>query len=241
VRVPTTQDEPDFLDLDASPSSGGGGPSSAPMTQGPSSATIRGAYPSPPPSPPLSPPEETTLPTKEVPFAVDPEKANMPAGMRATAADTSSVPFPNSAGRLGAIDDVDLPVDSALDAAVEAEVLRSYSEPPEPAAHPTLSTGGGGGPSTTATGINTTGESSASTHFAKSLRLSSSQLKALGLKKGANTVTFSVSSSYSGVATCSARIFLWDAEDHIVISDIDGTITKCVLSPAPLCSGLDCR
>ena len=50
----------------------------------------------------------------------------------------------------------------------------------------------------------------------------------LKLKKGANTITFSVTSSYSGVASCTARVFLWDASDHIVISDIDGTITKCV-------------
>lgn len=50
--------------------------------------------------------------------------------------------------------------------------------------------------------------------------------KQLKLKKGANTITFSVTSSYSGVASCTARIFLWDASDHIVISDIDGTITK---------------
>ena len=156
---------------------------------------------------------ETTLPTKEVPFAVDPEKANMPQGMR--------VPFPTAA------DDGDLPVDSALDAQVEAEVLRSYSEPPEPAAHPTHPTDGASGTPSTAA------DPSSSTHFAKSLRLSSSQLKALGLKKGANTVTFSVSSSYSGMATCSARIFLWSAEDHIVISDIDGTITKFAASEMP--------
>jgi phosphatidate phosphatase LPIN len=31
------------------------------------------------------------------------------------------------------------------------------------------------------------------------------------------------------VAACTARIFVWDAADQIVISDIDGTITKWVL------------
>lgn len=62
--------------------------------------------------------------------------------------------------------------------------------------------------------------------YAKTLRLTSDQLKSLNLRKGANTITFSVTSSYSGVATCTARIFLWESSHHIVVSDIDGTITK---------------
>lgn len=63
-------------------------------------------------------------------------------------------------------------------------------------------------------------------HYAKTLRLSSDQLKQLNLKPGPNTIQFSVMSSYSGFAVVSARIFLWDDTDQIVISDIDGTITK---------------
>lgn len=35
-----------------------------------------------------------------------------------------------------------------------------------------------------------------------------------------------MTSSYSGVASCTSRIFLWEEGDHVVISDIDGTITK---------------
>lgn len=62
--------------------------------------------------------------------------------------------------------------------------------------------------------------------YAKTLRLTSDQLKSLNLRKGANTITFSVTSSFSGVATCTARIFLWDSSHKIVVSDIDGTITK---------------
>ncbi|CCF51385.1 uncharacterized protein UHO2_04207 [Ustilago hordei] len=62
--------------------------------------------------------------------------------------------------------------------------------------------------------------------YAKTLRLTSDQLKSLNLRKGANSITFSVTSSYSGVATCSARIFLWESSHKIVVSDIDGTITK---------------
>ncbi|PWN28559.1 LNS2-domain-containing protein [Jaminaea rosea] len=69
-------------------------------------------------------------------------------------------------------------------------------------------------------------DSSKSKTYAKTLRLTSDQLKSLNLKKGANTITFSVTSSYSGVATCTARIFLWESAHQIVVSDIDGTITK---------------
>ncbi|KAK3844758.1 MAG: Lipin/Ned1/Smp2-domain-containing protein [Linnemannia gamsii] len=62
--------------------------------------------------------------------------------------------------------------------------------------------------------------------YAKTLRLTSDQLKSLNLKKGSNTLTFSVTSSYQGKAVCSAKLFLWDHDYQVVISDIDGTITK---------------
>lgn len=42
-----------------------------------------------------------------------------------------------------------------------------------------------------------------------------------------NQISFTVRSSYSGYATCTSRIFLWDSDFRVVISDIDGTITKC--------------
>lgn len=64
-------------------------------------------------------------------------------------------------------------------------------------------------------------------HYAKTLRLTSEQLKKLNLKKGRNDVSFSVMSSYSSnVVKCTSRIFLWDQDYKCVISDIDGTITK---------------
>lgn len=62
--------------------------------------------------------------------------------------------------------------------------------------------------------------------YAKTLRLTSDQLKSLNLKKGVNTISFSVSSAYQGTATCAAKIFYWDYGISVVISDIDGTITK---------------
>ncbi|KAG0032675.1 hypothetical protein BGZ81_010286 [Podila clonocystis] len=65
-----------------------------------------------------------------------------------------------------------------------------------------------------------------SKRYAKTLRLTSDQLKSLDLKKGSNTLTFSVTSSYQGKAVCTAKLFLWEHDYQVVISDIDGTITK---------------
>ncbi|GJJ07183.1 hypothetical protein Clacol_001383 [Clathrus columnatus] len=59
---------------------------------------------------------------------------------------------------------------------------------------------------------------------AKTLRLTSDQLKSLNLKKGANSITFSLSAT--GQVACTARIFVWDSSDQVVVSDIDGTITN---------------
>ncbi|KAI9502062.1 Lipin/Ned1/Smp2-domain-containing protein [Coemansia spiralis] len=60
-------------------------------------------------------------------------------------------------------------------------------------------------------------------HYAKTLRLTSDQLKSLNLKRGANDVKFLVPSNN---AYCEARIFLYKYDTQVVISDIDGTITK---------------
>ncbi|KAI8933650.1 hypothetical protein NX059_009373 [Plenodomus lindquistii] len=57
--------------------------------------------------------------------------------------------------------------------------------------------------------------------YAKTLRLTSDQLKALNLKPGANTMSFTVNRS-----TCNANMWYWHHSVPIVISDIDGTITK---------------
>jgi phosphatidate phosphatase LPIN len=58
-------------------------------------------------------------------------------------------------------------------------------------------------------------------NYAKTLRLTSDQLKALNLKPGANEMSFTVNRS-----KCSAYMFYWKHDVPIVISDIDGTITK---------------
>jgi phosphatidate phosphatase LPIN len=58
-------------------------------------------------------------------------------------------------------------------------------------------------------------------NYAKTLRLTSDQLKKMGLKYGANSMSFSVNK-----ATCTASMYYWSQSVPIVISDIDGTITK---------------
>jgi phosphatidate phosphatase LPIN len=57
--------------------------------------------------------------------------------------------------------------------------------------------------------------------YVKTLRLTSEQLKSLNLKPGMNEISFSVNR-----ATCTANMYLWRYDVPVVISDIDGTITK---------------
>lgn len=59
----------------------------------------------------------------------------------------------------------------------------------------------------------------------------------LKLKEGPNDVTFSITTQYQGTCRCEGTIYLWNFDDKVIISDIDGTITKYVyLSTPPLLS-----
>ena len=60
----------------------------------------------------------------------------------------------------------------------------------------------------------------------RNTRLTSDELKMLDLKPGLNTVTYSYKSRVFGTQTLECNLFLWDSEDKVVVSDIDGTITK---------------
>lgn len=48
----------------------------------------------------------------------------------------------------------------------------------------------------------------------------------LQLKEGPNEVVFSVTTQYQGTCRCHGTIYLWNWDDKIIISDIDGTITR---------------
>jgi phosphatidate phosphatase LPIN len=60
----------------------------------------------------------------------------------------------------------------------------------------------------------------------KSFFPSSHQLKELELKQGRNEICFICKTSSSGVQTLKSSIYLWPSTSKIVISDIDGTITR---------------
>jgi phosphatidate phosphatase LPIN len=60
----------------------------------------------------------------------------------------------------------------------------------------------------------------------KSTRLSSEHIKKLNLKPGANQITYSITTAIQGTTKIESFIFLWNYDDKIVVSDIDGTITK---------------
>ncbi|XP_070842392.1 phosphatidate phosphatase LPIN2-like isoform X1 [Chaetodon trifascialis] len=62
--------------------------------------------------------------------------------------------------------------------------------------------------------------------YKKSLRLSSDQIASLKLREGPNDVTFSITTQYQGTCRCEGTIYLWNWDDKVIISDIDGTITK---------------
>ena len=60
----------------------------------------------------------------------------------------------------------------------------------------------------------------------KSFFPSSHQLKELELKQGRNEICFICKTSSSGVQTLKSSIYLWPSTSKIVISDVDGTITR---------------
>lgn len=50
--------------------------------------------------------------------------------------------------------------------------------------------------------------------------------ESLNLKSGMNEISFSVTTAYQGTSRCKCYLFRWKHNDKVVISDIDGTITK---------------
>ncbi|XP_056377625.1 phosphatidate phosphatase LPIN2 isoform X2 [Hyla sarda] len=64
------------------------------------------------------------------------------------------------------------------------------------------------------------------TSYRKTLRLTSEQIEKLNLRDGPNDIVFSITTQYQGTCRCEGTIYLWSWDDKIIISDIDGTITK---------------
>jgi phosphatidate phosphatase LPIN len=62
--------------------------------------------------------------------------------------------------------------------------------------------------------------------FKKSFNPNSDQLKKLGLKFGRNEIRFTVTSRFQGTHSLVTDLYLWESDSKIVISDVDGTITR---------------
>lgn len=62
--------------------------------------------------------------------------------------------------------------------------------------------------------------------FQRTLTPIAADLKRLNLKEGANIIRYRTSSSLRGSTYIEGRIFLWGPNTKIVVSDVDGTITK---------------
>jgi len=60
----------------------------------------------------------------------------------------------------------------------------------------------------------------------KTLRPNSEALKGLNLRLGVNTITYTVSSNLQGAQTVSGFIYYWPKNANIIVSDVDGTVTK---------------
>jgi phosphatidate phosphatase LPIN len=60
----------------------------------------------------------------------------------------------------------------------------------------------------------------------KSFFPSSNQLKQLDLKQGRNEICFICKTTSSGIQSLKSSIYLWPSTSKIVISDVDGTITR---------------
>ena len=62
--------------------------------------------------------------------------------------------------------------------------------------------------------------------YRKVLTPSSDMISHLNLQYGENLVEFKVKSTFQGTQTLKGKIYMWDQTTKIIISDIDGTITK---------------
>lgn len=60
----------------------------------------------------------------------------------------------------------------------------------------------------------------------KKNRLTSEQIARLNLNSGSNEIVYSVTTALQGTTRITSYIFLWNYDDKVVVSDIDGTITK---------------
>jgi len=85
---------------------------------------------------------------------------------------------------------------------------------------------GGGGAAAAADGAAAAAAAAGRTRWRKKLRPSGTDLGSLDLQWGRNLVTFSCDSRAGGRQEVSCQIFLWNWNAKVVVSDVDGTITR---------------
>ena len=102
------------------------------------------------------------------------------------------------------------------------------SEPGSPTAQShhsrRLANGSHGSPLSSYNG--TASSHSAKRKLRKRITLSSEEVARLGLRSGKNVITFSFSSRVWGRQEVQAHAYVWDWNAKVVVSDVDGTITK---------------
>ena len=63
-------------------------------------------------------------------------------------------------------------------------------------------------------------------HRVRRVQLTQEEVMSLDLKPGVNTISFAFNSRVWGLQEVSAFVYLWDWNIKLVVSDVDGTITK---------------
>ena len=118
------------------------------------------------------------------------------------------------------------PADADADEKERTEIEKAFSVPVEDA----MSTPGAevhqpplhGQPASTEEMLTST----AGTQYRKSLRPTQEMLRSLKLNAGQNLITFSVTSAMQGTQEVAAFLYLWRPTAKVVVSDVDGTITR---------------
>ena len=114
-------------------------------------------------------------------------------------------PTPATVGAVSSVPSTPVRVNNGSDSSLDSMVTRTY----------------GGG--TSASVASSPGRG---THRVRRVQLTQEEVMSLDLKPGLNTIQFSFNSRVWGLQEVSAFVYLWDWNIKLVITDVDGTITK---------------
>ncbi|CAL8091730.1 unnamed protein product [Calicophoron daubneyi] len=115
------------------------------------------------------------------------------------------------------------PVEVSADTILTPEP-ESISSPPEEPGY--FSDDNDGGPNNTSVHERRSSRIDRRLSMQGSYYMTSEQLSSLNLHDGVNEAVFSVVTKYQGTCQCACFVYLWNWTEKVVISDIDGTITR---------------